>query len=62
VLVLGMTFKENCPDIRNSLPFNYQAVVLAVAHKDFERLALCPTSTQVVYGIKSVLAESDGSL
>lgn len=105
VLVLGMTFKENCPDIRNSrvidvireladfgcavdvfdpwadaeevsheygitmLPgdrepplCDYQAVVLAVAHKEFESLALCPTSTQVVYDIKSVLPQSDGSL
>ena len=105
VLVLGMTFKENCPDIRNSrvidvireladfgcvvdvydpwadaeevsheygismLPgdrepsvCDYQAVVLAVAHKEFESLTLCPTSTQVVYDIKSVLPESDGSL
>ncbi len=105
VLMLGMTFKENCPDIRNSrvidvireladfgcavdvfdpwadaeevsheygitmLPgdreppvCDYQAVVLAVAHKEFEQITLCPTSTQVVYDIKSVLAESDGSL
>ena len=105
VLVLGITFKENCPDIRNSrvidvireltdfgcavdvydpwadsaevheeygltmLPpdreppvCNYQAVVLAVAHKEFIDLALCPTQAQVVYDIKSVLPESDGSL
>ena len=105
VLMLGMTFKENCPDIRNSrvidvireladfgcavdvfdpwadaeevsheygitmLPgdreppvCDYQAVVLAVAHKEFEQITLCPTSTQVVYDIKSVLPESDGSL
>lgn len=105
VLVLGITFKENCPDIRNSrvidvvreladfacvvdvydpwadaeevkeeygvslLPSDrkppvcdYQAVVLAVAHEDFNCLALCPTKTQVVYDIKSVLPESDGSL
>ncbi|HDZ08469.1 nucleotide sugar dehydrogenase [Pseudohongiella sp.] len=105
VLMLGMTFKENCPDIRNSrvidvireladfgcvvdvydpwadadevseeyglslLPgdreppvCNYQAVVLAVAHTEFVGMPLCPTSTQVVYDIKSVLPESDGSL
>lgn len=105
VLVLGMTFKENCPDIRNSrvidvireltdfgcavdvfdpwadaeevneeygitmLPGDrepavseYQGVVLAVAHQVFECLGLCPTPTQVVYDIKSVLAASDGSL
>ena len=103
--MLGITFKENCPDIRNSrvidvireladfgcvvdvydpwadgeevsqgygislLPgdreppvCDYQAVVLAVAHADFTGLALCPTETQVVYDIKSVLPESDGSL
>lgn len=105
VLVLGITFKENCPDIRNSrvidviselgdfgcavdvydpwadaeevnkeygltlLPgseepavCDYDAVVMAVAHKEFKTLDLCPTSTQVVYDIKSVLPESDGSL
>lgn len=105
VLVLGITFKENCPDIRNSrvidvirelvdfgchvdvydpwadaeetseeygvslLPSDreppvcdYQAVVLAVAHEDFNDLTLCPSRTQVVYDIKSVLPESDGSL
>jgi UDP-N-acetyl-D-glucosamine/UDP-N-acetyl-D-galactosamine dehydrogenase len=105
VLVLGITFKENCPDIRNSrvidvvreladfgcavdvydpwasaedvseeygiglLPGDappdfgdYQAVVLAVAHQQFLTLSLCPSSTRVVYDIKSVLVESDGSL
>ena len=105
VLILGITFKENCPDIRNSrvidvihelaefgcvvdvydpwaddeevkeeygvslLPgdceppvCDYQAVVLAVAHEDFYSLALCPSKTQVVYDIKSVLLTSDGGL
>ena len=105
VLVLGITFKENCPDIRNSRVIDvirelqdfgcvveiydpwadaeevseeygvgmlsserepticeYDAVVLAVAHRQFVGMPLCPTSTQVVYDIKSVLAESDGSL
>ena len=110
VLVLGITFKENCPDIRNSRVIDvireladfgcvvdvydpwadaqevseeyglsmldalgteatsvsnicdYDAVVLAVAHREFESMPLCPTSTQVVYDIKSVLPESDGSL
>ncbi len=105
VLVLGITFKENCPDIRNSrvidvirelkdfgcnvdiydpwadfeevsheygltmLPSDrepaicdYQAIVLAVAHRELINLPLCPTKTQVVYDIKSVLQESDGSL
>lgn len=105
VLVLGITFKENCPDIRNSRVIDvikeladfgcsvdvydpwadtleveeeygiamlsnqkepqicdYDAVVLAVAHREFLELPLCPTHKQVVYDIKSVLAESDGSL
>ncbi len=105
VLVLGITFKENCPDIRNSrvidvirelkdfgcnvdiydpwadaeevsheyglsmLPSDrepaicdYQAIVLAVAHRELINLPLCPTKTQVVYDIKSVLPESDGAL
>ncbi len=105
ILMLGITFKENCPDIRNSrvidvireltdfgccvdvydpwadpeevnveygldlLPGDqelsvrdYDAVVLAVAHQEFECLTLCPSSTQVVYDIKSVLPECDGSL
>jgi len=105
VLLLGITFKENCPDIRNSrvvdvirelidfgcevdvydpwanpeevlqeygvglLPGNtwpqlsdYAAVVLAVAHREFSNYSIRPTSTRVVYDIKSVLPESDGSL
>lgn len=105
VLVLGITFKENCPDVRNSRvvdvireladfgcqvdvydPWadpeevseeyglkmlsadskpeigNYQAVVLAVAHKKFEGMSLQPSASLVVYDIKSVLPESDGSL
>jgi len=105
VLVLGITFKENCPDIRNSRVLDvvhelfdfgcavdvydpwadsaevheeyglvmlspdreppicdYQAVVLAVAHREFVDMPLCPTHKQVVYDIKSVLPESDGSL
>lgn len=105
VLILGITFKENCPDIRNSrvidvireladfgckldifdpwadaeevfeeyglkmLPSgtepiicDYEAIVLAVAHHQFIGMPLCPSSTQVVYDIKSILPESDGSL
>ncbi|MEX1198164.1 MAG: nucleotide sugar dehydrogenase [Pseudohongiellaceae bacterium] len=117
VLVLGITFKENCPDIRNSrvidvirelqdfgcevdvhdpwadagevqeeygvtlLPAGgaaddlaggtagghpdvspYQAVVLAVAHREFLDLPLKAGGAQVVYDIKSVLGESDGGL
>lgn len=105
VLILGITFKENCPDIRNSrvidvinelkdfgtaieiydpwadskeveheygisllnkeeLPdFNhYSAIVLAVAHDEFKTLALKPNKQQVIYDIKSVLAEADATL
>ena len=105
VLILGITFKENCPDIRNSrvidvinelkdfgtnieiydpwadskeveheygisllskeiLPnfSQYAAVVLAVAHDEFRALELKPNIQQVIYDIKSVLAEADGRL
>lgn len=105
VLMLGITFKENCPDIRNSRVLDvihelgdfgcrvdvydpwadaaevkheyditmlsnekelsvcdYDAVVLAVAHREFLDMSLCPTHKQVVYDIKSILPESDGSL
>lgn len=104
-LVLGITFKENCPDIRNSkvidiitelkdfgvqvdifdpnadaheveeeynvslvdkLANNYDTVILAVAHKDFETLnisSVCKTN-HVVYDVKAVLQKStiDGRL
>ena len=105
VLILGVTFKENCPDIRNSrvidvvnelkdfgtdieiydpwanskdveyeygisllnkeeLPdfSHYSAIVLAVAHDEFKTLALKPNKQQVIYDIKSVLAEADATL
>ena len=103
VLILGITFKENCPDIRNSrvidvinelkdfgadieiydtwadskevehdtgllsneiLPSfsQYAAIVLAVAHDEFRALELKPNIQQVIYDIKSVLAEADGRL
>ncbi|MBR2425722.1 MAG: nucleotide sugar dehydrogenase [Lentisphaeria bacterium] len=108
VLQLGITFKENCPDIRNShavdvvdslkefgcevdiydpwadpvdvkkeydlesynkledLPGNYNAVVLAVAHKEFLALDLFPLMDEnaVVYDIKGVLPRNivDGRL
>lgn len=100
VLILGITFKENCPDIRNTrivdiyhemtefgcnvdvsdpwasqdevlvelgikmLPFsntieleNYQAVVLAVAHKSFTSLHIQTGKNTVVYDVKGVLGE-----
>lgn len=105
VLILGVTFKENCPDIRNSrvidvinelkdfgtaieiydpwadskeveheygisllnkeeLPdfSQYAAIVLAVAHDEFKTLALKPNKQQVIYDIKSVLANADATL
>ena len=97
VLVLGITFKEDCPDIRNSkvidiireleqfnmqvdvfdphanklevnkeygiqlldnLETKYDAIVLAVAHKEFLKIdikVLCSTSDSVVFDCKSVL-------
>ncbi len=106
VLVLGVTFKENCPDIRNSRVIdvirelrefgtdiavydpwaqssevqreygislidrseliiqNYDVVVLAVAHKEFEELDLNTSDRQVLFDIKSLLdpAKVDGRL
>lgn len=107
VLILGFTFKEDCPDIRNTrvidiyqelrsfdmnvdiydpwasaeevkheysidirvgedMPAleNYQAIVLAVAHKEFAGLQLAATPEQVVYDVKSVLPKEqvDGRL
>ncbi len=104
-LMLGITFKENCPDIRNSKaidivtelkdfgvqvdifdpmadtheveeeygvglvdkPANdYDAVIMAVAHKQFEQLALTDLckNNYVVYDVKSVLDKNviDGRL
>lgn len=97
VLILGFTFKENCPDVRNTkvidivktlrdynvnvtihdpwansevaqreygvevhntLPqASYDAVILAVAHREFEALDLAPlkAANAVVYDVKSAL-------
>ncbi|RZJ38839.1 MAG: nucleotide sugar dehydrogenase [Chryseobacterium sp.] len=97
VLVLGFTFKENCPDVRNTkvvdvvrnledyginvsiydpwanpeevmheygletstkTPFKkYEAVVLAVSHKEFETLNIKNLLTEngVIYDVKGVL-------
>ena len=97
VLLLGFTFKENCPDVRNTkvidivktlqsyntnvtiydpwaspeivrreygvevtnqLPSEkYDAVILAVAHKDFEKLSVRELTTDkgVVYDVKGFL-------
>ena len=109
VLQLGITFKENCPDIRNShavdvvrgmeefgckvdifdpwavpaevkqfyglnstsrlediRPGEYDAVVLAVAHREFRELDVskCKKNDAVVFDIKGILPRDlvDGSL
>ena len=107
VLILGITFKENTPDIRNSRVIdiinelkefgcevdvydpwankddvkreynidlidnekltidNYDAVVLAVAHKEFKQFGSqlsTNNSKLVIYDIKSILDDVDGSL
>lgn len=99
VLILGITFKENCPDIRNSriidvikelqefgvqiciydpwadakevkheynlellseLPAlnTYDALVLAVSHKEFQELNIVKNKHQVIYDIKSFLPKT----
>lgn len=95
VLMLGITFKENCPDIRNSRVIDvvrelqdygchidvydpwadvdevmheyglqllsapaftdYSAIVLGVAHKQFQDLQLSRNSDRVIYDVKSFL-------
>jgi UDP-N-acetyl-D-galactosamine dehydrogenase len=103
VLVLGLTFKENCPDLRitkvidiiseladygcnvdvhdpwadktevkalygfdSIKKFNendYQAIVLAVGHREFKTLNISPAESRVVFDVKSVLdQEVDGKL
>jgi len=98
-LVLGITFKENCPDIRNSKVIDiieelkefginihvydpnadkqevkheygidmiekpegkYEAIILAVSHKEFEQLNLkdFTNETTVIYDVKSILDKS----
>ena len=99
-LILGITFKEDCPDIRNSKvidifrelrQFNmnvdvydphadkhevkeiygvdlvetisdkYDAIILAVSHKEFLELdmrAICASSDSIIYDIKSFLERS----
>ncbi|MCX6299994.1 MAG: nucleotide sugar dehydrogenase [Bacteroidetes bacterium] len=99
-LILGITFKEDCPDIRNSKvidifrelqQFNmnvdvydphankhevkeeygvdlvetisgkYDAIILAVSHKEFLELdirAICTNSDSIIYDIKSFLDRS----
>lgn len=103
VLMLGITFKENCPDIRNTRAIdvyselksysinvevydpwanaeevkkefgidlitslaqinqhNYQAIILAVAHREFEEINLTGLKNKkvVIYDVKGVLDKS----
>ncbi|SHK28546.1 nucleotide sugar dehydrogenase [Epilithonimonas mollis] len=102
VLVLGFTFKENCPDVRNTkvvdvvknledyginvtiydpwanpeevkheygletstkTPFKkYDAVVLAVSHKEFEDLNIKNLLSEngIIYDVKGILSKEDG--
>lgn len=104
VLVLGITFKENCPDVRNSRVIDvihelqefgcdidvcdpwanseeikneynisltelhkidyekYDSLILAVSHKEFFNLPLKSNPKNVIFDVKSILAESDGRL
>ncbi len=105
ILVLGITFKENCPDVRNtkvvdviralesystevtvydpwanpeevaheygisclsalSAGVKYDAIMLAVAHNQFQVLDLetLKKDNAVVYDVKGLLRESDGKL
>lgn len=101
ILILGFTFKEDCPDVRNTRvidihnelksfdididiydpwadknevfheygitiqdrekkpDFNtYSAVILAVAHKEFQKFSIEATSSQVVFDVKGVLPKN----
>jgi len=100
VLLLGFTFKENCPDVRNTRvidiydelksfdinvdvydpwvdPYEvkneygidildhqpdmskYSAIVLAVAHKNFNNINIKSSQKQVVYDVKGVLPKQN---
>ena len=99
-LLLGFTFKENCPDVRNtrvidiydelkSFDINvdvydpwvdyfevkneygvdildhqpdmskYSAIILAVAHQDFDKINIKSSKNQVVYDVKGVLPKQN---
>lgn len=102
VLVLGLAFKENCPDIRNTKVVDiisefdeygckvdiydpivdkkeakaeyglelvntpevnkYDAIILAVAHEEFNTLKIEKNSNQVIYDVKGILSEYDERL
>jgi len=100
VLILGFTFKENCPDIRNTRVIdiynelknfdidaeifdpwakseevkheyginilnqkpdlnNYSAIILAVAHKEFEGIEFKKSAKCVIYDVKAVLPKEN---
>jgi len=100
VLLLGFTFKENCPDVRNtrvidiydelkSFDINvdvydpwvdslevkneygidildhqpdmskYSAIILAVAHQNFNKINIKSSKNQVVYDVKGVLPKQN---
>ena len=101
VLVLGITFKENCPDVRNTKVVDivtemqeygcivdiadywadkaevkheynldlkenydfddYQAIIVAVGHKDYRNLEIS-NDNKVIFDIKSILTNADGRL
>jgi len=101
VLILGFTFKEDCPDVRNTRVIdiynelksfdmdvdvydpwanptevmheykidiisgenapslaNYSAIILAVSHKQFNKLDICKSPAQVVFDVKGLLEKS----
>ena len=107
VLILGITFKENCPDIRNTrivdirrelIEFgckvdivdpwtstievkhefgfdlaptstllnirNYQAIIIGVAHNEFEKIGVAKSPNQVVFDLKGKIPKDhiDGRL
>lgn len=98
VMILGFTFKEDCPDVRNTRVIDiynelrtydinvdvydpwanpaevsheygveimsgtvapdltpYSAIILAVSHKEFARLSLEKSNSQVIYDVKGIL-------
>ena len=101
VLILGITFKENCPDVRNTKVVDivtemqeygcivdiadywadkaevkheynldlkenydfddYQAIIVAVGHKDYRNLEIS-NDNKVIFDIKSILTNADGRL
>ena len=101
VLILGFTFKEDCPDVRNTRVIDiyeellsydmdvdvydpwasaaevkheygieiisgsiapdlnkYSAIILAVAHKEFNQLKIVQTPERVVYDVKGILPKA----